>query len=187
MLMNVHIDFVHYWSSLWPMRPKGAPKVADEVWIATALLHRERPNEEAFSITEIVERAEREKLTPRLRPGVRVHATLHCVADLPPNPGRYCMLRSVGRGRRRLFRPGDPVHPARSGAKTKPQRDELPEPFRELLDWYERDYAPGGRADRQGGRVERPDPLLALRGSGKEVWREEGPDEYVERLRSGWS
>jgi hypothetical protein len=169
------------------MASRDVPKVADEVWIATALLHRERPNDEAFSITEIVDRAEREKLTPRLRPGVRVHATLHCVADLPPNPGRYCMLRSVGRGRRRLFRPGDPIHPARIGAKTRPQRDELPEAYRELLEWYEREYASVARVEPRRGSAESPDPLLALRGSGQELWSDERPDEYIERLRSDWS
>jgi hypothetical protein len=159
-------------------------KVADEVWIATALLHRERPDREDFSITEIVERAEREKLTPRLRPGVRVHATAHCVADLPPSPGRYCMLRSMPGGRRRLFRPGDPVHRARQGAKTTPLRDEIPQSYHELLDWYSAQYA---RARIGRGDAAAADPILALRGSGAVLWRDEDPDAYVERLRSEWS
>jgi hypothetical protein len=30
------------------------------------------------------------------------------------------------------------------------------------------------------------DPLLVLRGSGKELWAEEHADEYVRRLREGW-
>lgn len=30
------------------------------------------------------------------------------------------------------------------------------------------------------------DPLLALAGSGKELWRDEHADEYVRRLREGW-
>jgi hypothetical protein len=30
------------------------------------------------------------------------------------------------------------------------------------------------------------DPLLALRGSGKEIWADEHADEYVRRLRDGW-
>lgn len=30
------------------------------------------------------------------------------------------------------------------------------------------------------------DPLLALRGSGKELWDDEHADEYVRRLREGW-
>jgi hypothetical protein len=159
-------------------------KVADEVWIATALLHREHADRESFTISEVVERAEHEKLTPRLRPGVRVHATAHCVADLPPSPGRYCMLRSMPGNRRRLYRPGDPIHADRQGAKTVPVRDEIPEPYRPLLDWYQTDYV-GSRAAAR--RDAAPDPLIALRGSGAELWRDEAPDEYVDRLRSEWS
>ena len=30
------------------------------------------------------------------------------------------------------------------------------------------------------------DPLLARRGSGKELWADEHADEYVRRLREGW-
>jgi len=30
------------------------------------------------------------------------------------------------------------------------------------------------------------DPLLALRGSGKELWADEHADEYERRLREGW-
>jgi hypothetical protein len=30
------------------------------------------------------------------------------------------------------------------------------------------------------------DPLLAARGSGRELWRDEHADEYVRRLREGW-
>jgi hypothetical protein len=30
------------------------------------------------------------------------------------------------------------------------------------------------------------DPLLALRGSGKELWADEHADDYVRRLREGW-
>jgi hypothetical protein len=30
------------------------------------------------------------------------------------------------------------------------------------------------------------DPLLSLKGSGRELWRDEHADEYVRRLREGW-
>ena len=63
-------------------------RVADEVWIATALLHREHPETADFFIEEIVDRARREGLHEPLRPGVYVHVVQHCVANRPPNPGR---------------------------------------------------------------------------------------------------
>lgn len=159
-------------------------KVATETWIAIALLHREHPERPDFTISEIVDRAEHEKLTPRLRPGVRVHATSHCVAELPPSPARICMLHASGPGRRRLFRPGDPIHPARAGGKTVPGEADLPEAYRALLTWYEREYLVAARCESAG---EAHDPLLDLRGSGRELWADEHADEYIERLRSDWS
>src|ERR1017187_10024598 len=90
-------------------------KVADEVFIATALLHKENPDREDFSISEIVTRAAKENLFGELRPGVRVHASLHCVANRAPNPGRYRMLYATGDHTRRLLRSSDNVHPERTG------------------------------------------------------------------------
>ena len=51
------------------------------------------------------------------------------------------MLTRTGTGRRRLFRPGDPEHPDRQGGKVLPLREELPEKYHYLLDWYETEYA----------------------------------------------
>lgn len=155
-------------------------KVADEVWIVTALLHRDHPKRDDFQVAEIVERAKREAITDDLRPGVRVHALQHCVANRPPNPGRYRMLYATGRLARRLYRPGDPYHPARDGAKTLPVRDEIPAGYHKLLDWYLTDYVCRSPAS------QRTDPLLALRGSGRTLWASEHADAYVRRLREGW-
>jgi hypothetical protein len=155
--------------------------VSDETWVALALLHREYPGREDFTITEIVERAKRESLTESLRPGVRVHATLHCVANLPPNPGRYRMLYATGKHTRRLYRPGDSYHPQREGARTLPNEADLPEPYRKLLTWYEDEYL-----KKQAPESSAEDPLLALCGSGKGLWKDEDPDSYVRRIRKGW-
>ena len=65
---------------------RQSTKVADEVWIAVALLHRENPKREDFTVTEIVERARREKIAGGLRPGFQVHVYLHCVANRPAQP-----------------------------------------------------------------------------------------------------
>jgi hypothetical protein len=155
-------------------------KVADEVWIVTALLHRERPECEDFSIEEIVERVRREGLHGTLRPGVYVHVVQHCVANRSPNPGRYRMLYETNEGRRRLFRKGDAEHPDRRDAKSVPARKDLPEKYKNLLAWYE-DW----RA-KQADRAMNNDPLISLVGSGKRLWSEEHADSYVERLRAGW-
>jgi hypothetical protein len=156
-------------------------KVADEVWIATALLHRERPDSADFSIEEIVARVQHENLYGSLRPGVYVHVVQHCVANRPPNPGRYRMLYETRGGRRRLFRKGDAEHPDRRDAKSTPARNDLPSGYADLLAWYE-DWC-ALAADRA---VEN-DPLISLVGSGRHLWAEEHADGYVDRLRAGWT
>ncbi len=155
-------------------------RVADEVWIAMALLHRENPNRSDFAIDEIVERARKEAVGGALRPGVYVHVVQHCVANRPPNPGRYRMLFESSKNRRRLFRPGDLFHPDRQGSKTVPETGEIPDEYHDLLEWYRSKYT------QCGTDASNADPLLALRGSGKQLWADEHADEYVRRLREGW-
>jgi hypothetical protein len=160
--------------------PTIRTKVADEVWLAVALLHRERPEQADFSVEEIMARAAKASGQAPLRPGVYVHAVQHCVANRPANPGRYRMLFETASGRRRLFRNGDNYDPAREGAKTVPARDEIPFEYSELLDWY-RDWSQDSIEDRI-----KNDPLLALYGDGKDLWADEKADDYVRRLRQGW-
>jgi hypothetical protein len=155
-------------------------KVADEVWLATALLHRENPSRADFSLNEIVERAAKEAIVDELRPGVYVHAALHCVANRPPNPGRYRMLYETRPKYRRLFRLGDSYNPQREGSKIAPDTDEMPLRYADLLNWYE------NWSRSEGKRANESDPLLALYGSGKKLWADEHADEYVARLRAGW-
>jgi hypothetical protein len=155
-------------------------KVADEVWIAAALLHREHPQARDFSVEEIVERARREGLHKPLRRGVYVHVIQHCVANRPPNPGRYRMLVETSSGRRRLFHKGDVYDQAREGAKITPEREDLPYGYNGLLTWY-RDWCSDA-----SNHSSSEDPLLALRGSGKTLWADEHADDYVRRLREGW-
>ena len=156
-------------------------RVADEVWIATALLHRRHPDRADFTVGEIIRQAEAEKVAGAgaLRPGVQVHAYLHCVANKAPNPGRYRMLVETSKGRRRLFRPGDPCHHLRASGKDVPDAREIPPAYGDLLDWYRREYVDAhGRGD--------GDPILSLRGMGKAIWADEDADAYVDRLRAGW-
>ena len=116
-------------------------KVADEIWLATSLLHMEQPAREDFSVVEIIQRAMEENVAGGYRPGLQVHASVHCVATKPPNPAHHRMLSETARGRRRLFRPGDKFHKDRKRGKTHPSRDDLPPKYRHLIDWYEHDYS----------------------------------------------
>jgi len=152
-------------------------KVADEVWIAAALLHREQPNRSDFSIEEIVDRVSRESLTGSVRPGVYVHVVQHCVANRPPRPARYRMLFETGPGRRRLFRQGDAYDPAREGGKITPSPEGVPHGYSGLPSWY-RDWSSAALRS-----ATREDALLSLVGTGKRLWSDEHADEYVNRLR----
>src|SRR5437867_3242086 len=113
--------------------------VADEAWIATALLHREQPHRAAFRVDEILQRARLERVEWPLRPGVGHHVSYHAVANKRPNPGRYRLLYATARGERRLFRSGDDFHPERTG-KTHPAAADIPDKYRGLLDWYRTEF-----------------------------------------------
>jgi len=80
----------------------------------------------------------------------------------------------------RLFRPGDQTHPSRKG-KMKPTREQLPDRYHYLLDWYEAEYCTKGPIMREDD-----DPILKMRGLGKEIWASTDADEYVRGLRSNW-
>lgn len=155
-------------------------KVADEVWIATALLHREQPDREDFAVDEIVDRARAEQLTESLRPGVYIHAQMHCVANRAPNPDRYRMLFQTRPGYRRLYCSGDVFDPRRDGSKTVPEALKIPERYRSLLAWYAT-WSQG-----RGRGASRFAALLALEGSGKDLWGGASADEYINRMREEW-
>jgi len=160
---------------------KTSIKVADEVFIATALLHKEFPDRVDFTQNEIVRRAERENLYGELRRGVSVHVSLHCVANKAPNSCTYQMLYALPNGNRRLVLPGDDRHPGRVG-KMFPDPEEVPIQYHDLILWARERYA-GGK------RLTPPrwlDSIFQIFGSGKEIWKGVDPDEYVRDLRKDW-
>jgi hypothetical protein len=158
---------------------------ADRVWIATALLHRENPSREDFSLEEIRDRGRKEDFVEERTNVFYVHANQHCVANRPPNPGNHRMLTESAPGRRRLYRTGDNTRPGRTG-KVVPRRDEIPPKYRPLLDWYQKWAATNATRSGSGDARETTDPLLRLRGSGREIWKHEHADEFVRNLRKGW-
>jgi hypothetical protein len=151
-------------------------RVADEVWLATALLHREQPDRADFMLKEIEARLRQENLSGTVRRGVYPHLSVHCVANTRPNPARYRMLFSTGPSRRRLFRPGDPFDPGRAGGKIVPRRDEVPSRYHVLIDWHEAAWA----------LAPAQDPLLDLARRHRGMWKGVDADRYVRDLREGW-
>jgi len=173
-----------------------ALRIADGVWIATALLHREHPDRPDFTEAEIQARFLAEGLPRGKNPSsLPTNINSHCVANRSRSRkksdpskvqgGPYRILYETRSGFRRLFRPGDDFHPdriqTRKPSKSVPKIGEIPEEYRELLDWY------GKWAEPCSAVLPIPniddDPLLRLRGSGRHIWADEHADEYVENLR----
>ena len=151
-------------------------KVADATWIAAALLHREQPEKEGFTAQQIADRSE--EIYGNLRQSVYTHANTHCVANRPPNPGGYRMLYETSSGLRRLYRETDDAHPNRHG-KILPRREDIPEQYRYLLDWYETEYASPHQSGWLAG-------IHQMIGAGKTIFAGVDADEYVRSLREGW-
>jgi hypothetical protein len=185
---------------------------AVEVFIATAILHREHPERKDFLIQEIVHRAEQENITGDLRPGVNVHASSHCVANKEPKPARYRMLFATGKHTRRLLLPGDEIHRGRNG-KILPEADEVPEKYLPLLEWARERYemvrtsedlhisdpdewvrqlrecsytSPARIAEEKEAYPRHLNGLLQARGIGAEMAAGIDPDDYIRELREGW-
>ncbi len=157
-----------------------AIRVADEAWLALALLQYENRDRDSFSAKEILDRVKSEQAHAELRPGIQVHIYSHNVANAEPNSAKYRMFYKLADDTYRLFRPTDAAHPARKG-KTIPARDELPKKYHYLLDWYEREYC-----GKQSAVREEDDPILQMWGLGKEIWADTNADDYVRSLRADW-
>lgn len=114
-------------------------KVADEVWLAVALLQRENPGRTDFAVQEIKARARNENW--QIRPGFNQHVSYHCVARKPAAPVNHRMLHEDSRGRRRLYRQGDPCHPDRESGRILPDPLDIPLQYRPLIDWYDGVYS----------------------------------------------
>ncbi|HEY4358668.1 MAG TPA: hypothetical protein VGN16_23175, partial [Acidobacteriaceae bacterium] len=113
-------------------------KVADELYLILALLHRENPERESFTIAEIMSRAASEGLggSRSDQRSLRQHAYEHAAGNVPPGKvgGRYRMVFRDSDNRVRLLRTSDEVHPDRH-QKWHPDRSEVPPKYHELLDW----------------------------------------------------
>ena len=187
---------------------------AVEVFLAIALLHRENPERQDFTIQEIVNRVARENLAGALRSGISVHASQHCVANKAPNPLKHRMLYATGKHTRRLALPNDIAHPDRTG-KIFPDAGDVPEGYRPVVDWAKKRFehilnSPGFWAEDADERIRQlrsdellsigytpvhrepqssPNPLQALldaKGIGIEMAKGIDLDEHLRQVREDW-
>ena len=99
-----------------------------------------------------------------------------------PPPQSRALPHVVRDGRRpAAASTGQAIPATRSGlrARLSPKRGDIPAADVQLLDWYENVYAVGASGTAA-------DPILALRGRGRELWADEDADAYVRRQRKSW-
>jgi hypothetical protein len=154
---------------------------ADLVWIAVAALSKQHPERHGFSHDEI--RRKVNELEPHHGfpdATIRTHITTHCVANKKPDPGKHRKLYANSDGSYRLYSAQDSCHPGRKDGRTAPDPMRVPEKYAELLRWA-RDREP------VIGNAAKTDPILALAGVGKEVWRRLGGGEkFIREMRENW-
>jgi hypothetical protein len=157
--------------------------VADAVWIAAAISQRSSQLSgeigEGVDIELLATTVQCLSLTLAERQSIVQHIRQHCVANKEPQPNRSCVLFATDDRHRRLYRIGDPRHPAREGAPTHPKWERLPQQFKDLQDWYESVW-------NSPSALIANDPLLNAIGTGNEIWRGISPDAYVNELRDAW-
>jgi hypothetical protein len=171
-----------------PIHPRYRLRIADEVFLATARLHREYPKRTDFRNAEI--QKEVENLFQDSRSGVTTHITSHCVANKSNHSAAaFRMLYETSYGNKRLLLSGDRIDPSRTG-DIFPDAERIPSHFRELVTWARKRFENGLEAETPGTGSQAPkgrfSSVLGMRGLGKELWRDETADEYVRRLREGW-
>jgi hypothetical protein len=152
-------------------------KTWEAVFLGIARLHRQHPEQRGFRGNEILEAVQ--QLAPEQRVAtVNAHIYLHCVANVKPNPAIHRVSYRNPDGTFRLYREGDDCHPARRDGRSAPEAAAVPEQYHELLHWYHSEYA----APRSGPG--REDPILGLRGVGRDVWRSLGGVNFIDSLRN---
>ena len=147
-------------------------RIADKIWIAAALMQREHHARRSFKREEIVSKLN------SLRLGATKLSAVHAYFSGRRVP---CYLHSEHDETLRLARPSDNV-PGRSRGRFAPEKEQLPVEYQTLVDWYWTKYAPASNpSDLEN------DPVLKLRGVGKELWgRLGGGDAFIRGLRENW-
>ena len=154
--------------------------IADTIWLATALLHEAQPLASGFGHETILRKVA--ELNPSLNPrSVSTHLSTHCVASKKANPATLRILTENPDGSLRLFRWGDSFHPTRRTGRTGPKPSVLPPQYKHLL----QSHAAGSSNSPERSTPE--DPILAITGVGKEMWKKLGGGEaFIRGFRADY-
>ena len=96
------------------------------VWIATAVLHNENKEKDAFPVRKIFQKVRDLKLSQTADVTVLAHISTHCVANTKAWPNTHRKLFRVSTGWYRLYKPGDDFHPSRKNGHRDRSRRRAP-------------------------------------------------------------
>lgn len=133
------------------------PTIVTEIWISMAHLAK-RAGDIRLCVQQRELRSRIDELFGDTRPGVAIHVSQHAVAQRPLNTGyNRCYLSSAPDnhgGSRRLFLPDDKIHESRlHNPKKIPRKDEVPERFQHLLEWYKKQVDGSREFDHPDGKA----------------------------------
>jgi len=150
--------------------------IGDTIWLAVALLEKENPKALGFNHETILKKVF--SLNHSLKPiSVQAHVNAHCVASKKANSATLRILTENPDGTLRRFRLGDPYHPTRKRGRTQPKPHSLPPEYRSLL-------LPEDPHETPSQFSAEEDPILALSGVGKEMWKKLGGGEaFIRAIR----
>ena len=150
--------------------------IADTIWLATALLEKQNPRAHGIGYDTILKKVS--ELDPSLRPGsVHAHLSAHCIASKRASPATLRILTENSDGTLRLFRFGDPYHVSRRVGRTQPKPHAIPMKYHYLLRPEDEHAQPVYFSPEE-------DPILALAGVGKEMWKRLGGGEaFIRAIR----
>jgi hypothetical protein len=119
---------------------QAKPTTSSAVWLATALLHRESPDRDAFQVKEIFDKVKELDILEVSDDTIRMHISSHCVAGISRSPDRHRKLTRVRTGWYRLYKIGDKVGEGRENGGIVPPTQLFPEPYRDMENWYQDEY-----------------------------------------------
>ena len=111
------------------------------VWIATATLHQEHGIDAIFSNQDIMVKTMEQRLCNVSYNTISAHISCHCVANAPTTTSvDHRNIYRVRSGTYRLYKRGEPYHPARKSGTIAPLPFQLPDGYKDLRKWYDNVY-----------------------------------------------
>lgn len=133
------------------VRPAATPvTIPVAVWVAAATLHRDGGDagiDRDFKVQEILAKVLEQGIYDKKvqKKAIESNITQYCVSNARPGQGNHRKLYRVRRGVYRLYRPGDDCFRGRENGPESPEPNDLPGEYRDLLEWYNREYCQARR------------------------------------------